>query len=158
MSIFSADTSQRIPRWSFFYTRSEASQRNTLNILHFSCFSYQLHPWIRMCGIFDEADQEHCLRFQFDSNEHWNCIVQWCGKFYWLSLFSWVFLAFVCLQFRRFQCHSSTRLQVEISLTTSINSTLLVHGWLCTDWDSILQSNDKFGIFLHCHHFILFLT
>ena len=101
---------------------------------------------------------KHCLWFRVDSNEHWNCVFQWSGKFNLLSIFSWVFLALLCLELCRFQCHSPTSLQVKISAKPSMNSTIFVHAGLYTDLDCILQSNDKFGVFLHCDHFNRFLT
>ena len=72
---------------------------------------------------------KHCLWFQVDSSERWNCIVHWFGKFNLLSIFSSVFLASVCLQFHRFQRHSFTRVQVEISLLLCC-SVALYQCWL----------------------------
>jgi hypothetical protein len=159
MSIFFSDAFRRILRRSFVYTRGfsfnirEHPNGPSFLLLQLSTSSVNKDMW----NIWRRRSK-YCLWFQFDSNEHWNCIDQWFGKFNLLSILSWVFLALVCRQFRRSQCDSSTSSQVEIKLKTSVNFTLFVHGWLCTDWNSILQSNDEFGIFLHCDHFILFLT
>ena len=139
MSIFFSDPFRRILRWSFLYTRSFSFHTRkhpngpSFLLLQLSPSSVNKDVW----NIWRRRSK-HCLWFQFDSNEHCNCIVQWFGKFNLLSIFSSVSLALVCLQFRRFLCHSSMSLQVEISLKTSMNSTLFVHGWLCTDRDSIL--------------------
>ena len=139
MSFFSFDAFRRILRWSFVYTRSFSFNiRKNPNgpsflLLQRSTSSVNKDVW----NIWRRRSK-HCLWFQFDSDEHWNCIDRWFGKFKLLSILSSVFLALVCRQFCRFQCHSSTSLQVEISRKTSVNSTIFVHGWLCTDWNSIL--------------------
>ena len=138
MSIFSSDAARRILRWSFVCTRSLSfnisKHPNGPSFLLLQLLTSSVNKEVRNIW---RRRSKHCSWFQFDSNEHWNCIIQWFCKFNLLSIFSWLFLVWVCLRFRRFQRHSSTRLQVEISVKTSIKSTIFVHGWFYTDLDSI---------------------